>query len=333
MIANYFGVDAAGMNYKDKVCRLDFNTQVSVPIAQFFLEQLRLNRPLRLYSYDDIFRSDKPSDYLLRHFEKHFGFRLEDMEWKYDPSRLSMTVAKTLEPLMRQLSIILNAYHVDTLILAGRPASLDPVTDLFIKYYPVSPDRLVRLNRYHVGRWYPLATDKGYFVDQKSVVAVGAMVAHLASTSGISSFAVDMSALASGMHSTSNYIGLYNPDNFKVNQILLSPSVNRVQVSIDTFPAFLGCKQLDVKEYHARPIYSIENYTGVSPLMLTLSRNYRDNRELLELEEVCDCQKESLLLSNIELVPQSMATTPDELSNQEQTVFWMDNGAFRFLDA
>lgn len=333
MVANYFGVDAAGMNFRDKVCRLDFNTQVSVPIAQFFLEQLRLNRPLRLYSYEEIFKSDKPSEYLLRHFESHFGFRLEDIEWRFDPAKLSMTVGKTLEPLMRQLSIILGAYHIDTLILAGRPASLSPVTDLFIKYYPVSPDRLVRLSSYHVGRWYPLATDRGYFVDQKSVVAVGAMVAHLASTSGFSSLAVDMSALASGMHSTANYIGMYNPDNFKVNNAILSPSKNMVQLSIDTFPAFLGCKQLDVKEYHSRPIYAIENHSGISPLILTLSRDYRENREHLELEEACDSQRNPIPLSEIELIPQSLATAANHISNQEQTVFWMDNGAFKFLDA
>lgn len=333
MVANYFGVDAAGMTFKDKTCRQDFNIQVSVPIAQFFLEQLRLKRPSRLYTYDEIFRTSRPADYLLRHFENHFGFRLEDIEWRFDPIKLSMTVGKTLEPLMKQLSIILDAYHIDTLILAGRPASLDAVTDIFIKFYPVSPDRLVRLNSYHVGRWYPLATDKGYFVDQKSVVAVGAMVAQLASTSGFSHLLLDMSSLATDMHSTANYIGLYNPDNFKVNSAIMSPCKNRVQLSIDTFPAFLGCKQLDVKEYHARPLYAIENYSGITPLTLTLSRDYRENRELIEIEDICDAQQNPVMPSDVELIPQSLASSSDGSSNQEQTVFWMDNGAFKFLDA
>lgn len=334
IVANYFGVDAAGMNYKDKICRLDFNTQVSVPIAQFFLEQLRRNRPARLFTFDEIFTDTKPSEYLLEHFENHFGFRLQDIEWRFDPYEISRLVSKTLEPLMRQMSIILNAYKIDILILAGRPASLSAVTDLFIKYYPVSPDRLVRLNSYHVGRFYPLATDRGYFVDQKSVVAVGAMVAHLASTVGCRGLAIDMSELADGMHSTANYIGLYNPDTLKTKSSILTPSTNRVKITIDTFPVFLGCKQLDVKEYHARPLYSIDNYSGYNPLTITLVReDYRYNREELVIEEVEDAYKNSVPVEDLELMPQSLAVVRSANNGAEETSFWMDNGAFKFLDA
>lgn len=332
IVANYFGVDASSMNYKDKTCRLDFNTQVSVPIAQLFLEQLRLQHPARLFSYDEIFKSNKPTAYLLKHFEDHFGFRLEDIEWRFEPEKVATLVSKTLEPLMKQLSIILNAYSVDTLILAGRPASLDALTDLFIKFYPVSPDRLVRLNEYHVGRWYPLATDQGYFVDQKSVVAVGAMVGYMASTVGFSGLSLNMGTLADEMYSTANYIGIYNPDNFKVNQVLLSPTMGRAQVTIDSFPAFLGCKQLNVQEYHARPLYAIYNETGKSPLKLILIRDYRENREMIEIEEAYDRNGDEVNTLEIELTPQSLAETSSGSSSCEQTMFWMDNGAFKFLD-
>ena len=333
IVANYFGVDASSMNYKDKTCRLDFNTQVSVPIAQMFLEQLRLQHPARLFSYEEVFRANKPTAYLLKHFEEHFGFRLEDIEWRFDPDKVAVLVSKTLEPLMKQLSIILNAYSVDTLILAGRPASLDALTDLFIKFYPVSPDRLVRLNEYHVGRWYPLATDQGYFVDQKSVVAVGAMVGYMASTVGFSGLSLNMDTLADEMHSTANYIGVYNPDNFKVNQAILSPTMGRAQVTIDTFPAFLGCKQLNVQEYHARPLYAIYNETGKSPLKLTFIRDYRENRETIEIEEAYDRNGDEVNTLEIELTPQSLAESLSGSSSREQTMFWMDNGAFKFLDA
>lgn len=333
MIENYFGVDAAGMNYIDKICRLDFNTQISVPIAQFFMEQLRLKRPSKTFSYDEIFSDNKPTDYLLEHFEKHFGFSIKDVEWRFDPDEIALIVSKTLETLMRHLSIILNAYHIDALILAGRPASLDAVTDLFIKYYPVSPDRLVRLSQYHVGKWYPLATDKGYFVDQKSVVAVGAMVAHLASTDGFPGLSVDLESLAKEMHSTSNYMGIYNPDTFQIKNVFLSPSVNHVQVTIDNFPAFIGCKQLNVPEYHSRPTFAIYNKSKINPLKITLSRDYGENRELLKVEDVTDSKNNTLPNSSIELVSQSIAEIDTGTSHSEKTTFWLDNGAFKYLDA
>ena len=333
IIENYFGVNAAGMNYIDKVCRLDFNTQISVPIAQFFLEQLRLKRPAKTFSYNEIFSVNKPSEYLLKHFEEHFGFSFEDIEWRFDPEEAATIVSKTIESLMRHLSIILNAYHIDALILAGRPASLDAVTDLFIKYYPVSPDRLVRLSQYHVGKWYPLATDKGYFVDQKSVVAVGAMVAHLASTVGFPGLSIELDSLAKGMHSTSNYLGVYNPDTFQIKNVLLSPNVHYAQVTIDNFPTFIGCKQLNVPEYHSRPIYAIYNRSKTTPLKITLSREYSEDRELLKVEDVCDLMGNALPNHTVELVHQSIAEIDTGTSHSEKSTFWLDNGAFKYLDA
>lgn len=332
MIENYFGVDAAGMNFKDKEYRLDFNTQISIPIAHFFMELLRLRRPARVYTYNEIFPKNKPTEHLLRHFENHFGFKIEDVEWRYNPDQLSIVISKTIEPMMRQLSIILDAYHVDALILAGRPMSLDAVTDLFIKYYPVSPDRLVRLNQYHVGRWYPLATDKGYFVDQKSVVAVGAMVAYLASTKGFSGLSIDLKDIAAAMHSTANYMGLYNPDNYKVNNSLLSPTQNRAQVTLDTFPAYIGCKQLNSPEYHARPIYAIRNNSAISPIKVRIARDFAENRELITIEEVTDVYGNPVDMKDIEITAQSIAEVTLGGSNT-QSVFWMDNGAFKFLEA
>lgn len=333
MVENYFGVDAAGMNFIDKICRLDFNTQISVPIAQFFLEQLRLKRPTKTFTYEEIFSVNKPTEYLLNHFEKHFGFSVKDIEWRYDPEEVGAIVSKTVETLMRHLSIILNAYQIDALILAGRPASLDAVTDLFIKYYPVSPDRLVRLSQYHVGKWYPLATDKGYFVDQKSVVAVGAMVAHIASTKGFPGFSLDLESLAQKMYSTSNYMGIYNPDTFQIKKVLLSPNIHHVQVTLDNFPAFIGCKQLNVPEYHSRPIYAIYNRSTTTPLKITLSRDFNEDRELIKVEDVCDLNSNTLHPNAVEIVAQSIAEIDTGTSHSEKSTFWLDNGAFKYLDA
>ena len=97
---------------------------------------------------------------------------------------------------------------------------------------------------------------------------------------------------------------------------------------------FLGCKQLDVKEYHARPLYSIDNYSGYNPLTITLVReDYRYNREELVIEEVEDAYKNSVPVEDLELMPQSLAVVRSANNGAEETSFWMDNGAFKFLDA
>lgn len=68
---------------------------------------------------------------------------------------------------MKQLALVFYTQQCDIIVLAGRPTSLDPINELFIKYVPTSPDRLIRLNGYRVGNWCPTADGQGYFYDQK----------------------------------------------------------------------------------------------------------------------------------------------------------------------
>lgn len=319
LLRDFFGFDSSMMGHKDRRCRVDFNTQISLPIAQFFMELLRLKRPSRVYSYKEIFATLEPGDYLLDYFEHHFGFSFKELSWRFDPKEVATIVKNTMEPLMRQLSVVLYAHHCDVLILAGRPSSLDPITELFIKYIPISPDRLIRLNEYRVGTWYPFADGLGFFYDQKSVVAVGAMVGHLASSLGFNGLSIDFSRMIKEMKSTAHYIGDYNTRRQQVPVSYLTPSKSSATVQFVVFPAFLGCKQLNSPLYQARPLYAIYNNTNSHSLRITLSRNYHEDREALEIEEVMDEQGNTLPKSSVDLVLQSIT---------DDGKYWLDKGEF-----
>lgn len=319
LLRDFFGFDGAMMSYKDRRCRVDFNTQISIHIAQRMLEQLRLKRPPKLYTYSEMFADLEPADYLLSYFEHHFGFSLKDMTWQFNPNEVAKIVKNTLEPLMRQLSVVLYAYHCDVLILAGRPSSLDPITELFIKYIPISPDRLIRLNDYRVGTWYPFADGQGYFYDQKSVVAVGGMVGHLASSLGFNGLSIDFSQMIKKMRSTACYIGNYNSRRQQVATSILTPGKNTATVQYVVFPAFLGCKQLNSPLYQARPLYAIYNNTNKHELSITLTRNYHESREDLEIEEVMDNEGNTMPRNSVDLVLQSIT---------DDGKYWLDKGEF-----
>ncbi len=319
LLRDFFGYDSAMMGHHDRRCRVDFNTQVSQPIAQLFLELLRLKRPTRVYSYQEIFASLEPADYLMDYFERHFGFSFKELSWRFDPQEVAAIVKNTLEPLMRQLSVVLYAHHCDVLILAGRPSSLDAITELFIKYIPISPDRLIRLNEYRVGTWYPFADGQGYFYDQKSVVAVGAMVGYLASSQGFNGLSIDFSRMIAKMKSTAVYLGDYNSRRQQVSTSYLTPTKSTATVQMVVFPSFIGCKQLDTPLYQARPLYAVYNRAGNHALRLTLSRNYYENREDLQVEEVMDEQGNTLPKSSVDLVLQSIT---------DDGKYWLDKGEF-----
>lgn len=321
LMHHFFAGNSARQSEKDRRCRLDFCTQVSHPMSQFFLELLKQGRPTKLYTYEELFPKEKPADYLLNHFEYHFGFRFEDLSWRYDPQAVGAIVRETMEPIIKALSVVMYAQHCDILVLSGRPTNLEPLTELFLKYIPIAPNRLVRLNQYRVGRFFPLATEEGYFQEnQKAVVAVGAEVGYLASTVGFNGLVLDFSSLAKTMKSTACYMGLYDEDLQEVRTPFLTPENSTATLKgISVFPCYIGCKQYDAPKYQARPLYAIYNNSNSAQLNIMLQRNYYEDREHITIEDVTDMEGDTVPTSEVDLRLQTLTRDGS---------FWMDKGAF-----
>ena len=210
----------------------NFNSQISVPLASYLLQLFSENRPQRDITFGEVFGKFPPAKYLLENFRQYFDYPFEEIVWEYRPERLAAEIRKVMTPLMEQLSILLHAFDVDILMLAGRPTKLTALTDLFLKFFPVSPDRLIRLPQYEVGKWYPFSHGTGEITDQKTIVAVGAFIGYLASHGGISGFNLDLSHLATDMGTTANYIGKYIARTHRVNPTLLSPTQSTVSLPV-----------------------------------------------------------------------------------------------------
>lgn len=320
LMHHFFADNAAGMSEKDRRCRLDFCTQISIPLAQFFLELLKLHRPSHVYTFDEIFPNDKPSAYLLDHFEYHFGFRFEELLWRFDPDTIAEEVRKTMITIVKPLSEIMFQYNCDFLVLSGRPTSLRPLTELFLENIPVAPNRMICLNTYHVGRWFPLATQEGYFQEnQKAVVAVGAEVGYLASTVGFHGLVLDFSVWDRKMKSTAKYIGFYDEGMKAVNDPFLTPQKGTAILNgVVNFPCYIGVKQFNSPKYPARPLYALYNNSDLNQINVSLQRDYFNDREHVWLEEAQDMVGNNLM----DKVDFRMQT----LTSEEG--FWMDKGAF-----
>lgn len=321
LMHHFFADNSANKSEKDKRCRVDFCTQVSLPIAQFFLELLKQGRPTKLYTYEELFPKEKPVPYLMDHFERHFGFRFEELSWRFDPVHVGKIVRDVMEPLIKALSVVMYAHHCDILVLSGRPTNLKPLTELFLKYIPIAPNRLVLLNQYRVGHWFPLATEEGYFQEnQKAVVAVGAEVGYLASTTGFNGLVLDFSKLSKMMKPTARYLGYFDQNLLEVKSPFLTPENGTATLKgVSVFPCYIGCKQFDAPKYQARPLFAIYNRSGVSQLNIMLQRNFFEDRELVTLEDVTDMEGDTIPASDVEIRMQTLAGNGN---------FWMDKGAF-----
>ncbi len=71
---------------------------------------------------------------LINYFEKHFGFDFLDIKWTIQPKKVDQIVASVFDGLVKQLSIVLNHYNCDYIVLSGKPSSLNSTENLFVKY-------------------------------------------------------------------------------------------------------------------------------------------------------------------------------------------------------
>ena len=348
---NFFGEDSNQMNYKARRIRKDFNVQVSIPVANKYLELTRNQSEDGPLGFDDFFPVHKPNEELLAYFESYFGFRLEEVKWHFSMQVINDIIITVFEPLLKKLSAILHANGCDFALLAGRPTSLHAIEELFLKLYPVSPDRLVSLNNYRVGRWYPFSNGDGFFEEEKSIVAVGVMIGYLAGSSDqLRDFKLNMTEMKKKMVATADYMGLYNANLREAEKVFISPEQNRNSVKLSGMPVLLGCKQLAATTYPSRPIYSlsfnkskireqvrqrhgesdeaelqnqidhfIENLQNKMPMTFKFSRQFREDKEELFIDEVMDKDRDEVSDKYFEL---RLQTLPEE------TGYWLDRGEF-----
>ncbi len=317
---------------------------------------LKQNSDDKILSYGYVFGINPPTQAVLQYFQNSFGFDLTSIQWTYKKKIVSDIVEKTFDSLIGKISSLLSYYACDIVLLSGRPTSLKPLTDLFLKYYAISPNRLKSMNDYRVGRWYP--EDKRYpcidgngkFLNPKSIITTGAMIGHL-SENGLDGFSLDLSDLKLKLLPTTFYFGKLNEETLEYLSTIISPNHNHVVIPVTSLPFRIGVRQLDIEAYPSRPFYTL-NYDdykiedrvrgrlddeatqneieqGVRvekdkirrgmPLKVTIERDMNDDIEKLNIVEITDKDGNTLNAKFFTLQVQSMS----EVEN-----FWLDSGIF-----
>lgn len=353
MLADFFGANNNRLTFKQRLLRKDFNLQISVPIALKFLDAAQKQIKEATFLWNDIFTNIQPNVQLLDMFYEHFGFRIEDVQWDYNEEIVNDIINTQFDDLLQKVAAAMSAYQCDIIVLSGRPTSLKQIENIFLKYYPVSPNRLKVLNNYRVGRWYPFQNGDGYFTNQKSIVAVGALLGYIASTQGgFHGLSIDLSELKTRLLPTTDYFGVLKSATNTMEKAFITPKNNYADIEVNDLPLKIGTRQLATTSYPVRSFYSLDfNEEGIenhlrkkgfsdgadmaskveeikaairqrTPLKMRIVReNYTMDKELLILDSVVDKygDDEGLPLSFFHLQIQSLSENED---------FWLDSGAF-----
>ncbi len=352
---DFFGEDYNGQSIADRVLRKDFNIQYSVPLMYHFLELLKLDSKDCIIKYEDVFSEYPPNELIISEFKNRLNIDITKLTWKFKKQSVSEIVRKEFEPLLKKVATIMYSYACDVVLLSGRPASLPAIRDIFLKYYCVSPNRLIVLNDYYVGDWYPFGENTGYIKNAKTIVAVGGVLGHYASElSNLNKFIINLDLLKENLKSTVNYIEA-SRDGQPI-EYFITPDQNRGDLTISSVPETLNVRQIGMDSYPCRALYSIDfnkykmadrirkkailsndvfpieaKVNGLvnevidslkkkMPFRVTIERDIED-KENLSITTIIDREGNDVMDSNLEIHIQSLGVDGQ---------YWLDTGAFDF---
>ncbi len=256
-IKDFFGEDYSGQTVQDRILRRDFNIQYCVPLMHHYLQLLKDGSNDCVVNYKEVFSDCPPSASVIAGFRAKMNVDITTLQWNFKKEVVSDNVRKSFEPLLKKIATIMYAYACDVVLLSGRPASLPAIRDIFLKYYSVSPNRLILLNNYYVGDWYPFGANTGYIKNEKTIVAMGGLLGYYATElSNLDKFVINLDKLNANLQSTVNYIESSRAG-MPVNYFI-TPDKNTGDISVSNLPAILNVSQIGMEFYPIRPLYSID---------------------------------------------------------------------------
>ncbi len=313
------------------------------PVAGAEVETLRISEMLE--------GRDPPSDQVLNYFAT--GVRREVRLEDGDFDLMSVPVPKDLNRLHRgfledqfeisktiqSLCEIVYLYSCDVLLLSGRPSRLPGIQSLFRTLLPLPPDRIVPLNGYRTGNWYPFHRD-GRVDDPKTTAAVGAMICKVGGERRIPNF--NFLANAFKAYSTVRHIGLMD-QNMSIGDAdvyFRDVDLDNEEYEIPDTPfevrsrMILGFRQLDSARWAASPLYVLDLRDRAKEMLaradrgepvvlqVRLKKDRRRREERFEIASVTSDQGVSLSPRDLTLKLSTLATV-----GIGENSYWLDTGS------
>ena len=345
----FFGKNNANIGYKARLMRVNFINQIGLPIAYHCLAIANgKSGQKEQIEFNELFQQSKPSGELLKYFEKHFGFKLEDLIWSFNPEVINSIITNCFSKLIEQISKIMHLYECDIILLSGRPFSLNALEDLLLKFHPVNSNRVVNLNDYWIGKWFPFADHHGYINDPKTVITIGALLSMMGGRLfKLDNFRINNQALRTGLSSTANFMGGW--ENFVIKKSFMGALDDEATFSVFDLPFHIGFKNVDSSNYPSRHLYTLQfnnksiraqlgihqhidatsiedaietkknNLRSLLPYKITVRREIDKDKEKLKLELIVNNVGGDLTKSNFELKLQTLDSTEE---------YWLDSGEF-----
>lgn len=247
-------------------------------------------------------------------------------------------------------------YQCDTLLITGRPSRLPGVQAYLRKMLPLPPGRILPLQGYRTGSWYPFHRN-GRIDDPKSTASVGAMLCLLCAQRNLSNFFFRAAALRP--YSTIRHVGLIDNNNtipdadVTYRDIATDEHGTAIQLPEDENgdtpaiemrgPLRIGFRQLGAQRWTASPLYTLD-FTASGAKKLAQAEAKGGQAPVLKVQLAVDgkAKRGSLISDRLKVaqVDTDGANTfsPKDLKLQLNTLndaglgdtnYWLDSGSVK----
>jgi len=334
LFGNYSSLHSAS----DKEYKKYITAQFLIPIALYALE-IATKEEERIITknfneiIDELRGIDRIKDDILEYVNSKFresgakDFELDKIDFIFSTKEINEIITQVMAPVINRLSMIIEQLKCDYFIIAGQPSKLTIIKELVNRYLPITPDRVIPMGNYHIGKWYPFSKGSGLISDPKTTVAVGATVALMSGTMlKLDGFRIDTFYLKERVKSTARYIGGYDTKNKTVNSLIFTPEQDSNDEVLFNGATYIGMKQLDVSNWPGACMYRMdfaddEVAKALSkrlPLKISMQREPQ-NPEIILKTSIEDKDSNPVRNSYIVLIPQT-------LGNEDG--YWLDTGIF-----
>jgi len=270
----FFGPDSNNMGLKAQLMRKNFTRQVAIPIALYYLEEANESTKNKQVTFEEIIGKEFKNKELIQYFEKHFGFNFLEINWNIKSMKVNQIINSVFDGLAKQISLVINQYNCDYIVLSGKPCSSKSIESLFLKYLTCSPNNIINLNTIWIGKWFPFTDNLGYIKDPKTSVSVGAIIALMAGKlKRINDFELDIENLKNDIISNADHI---IKSNFHIRDVILSPKNNDTIITINKIPDFFGYSKFNSINY---PTSSLNALTFNDEEIIKSLKNKYPNKE------------------------------------------------------
>lgn len=314
---SFFGPNSNNMGLKAQLMRKNFIIQIAIPIATYYLQNANSDVNRNSIYFEDIIGKKYNNKELINYFENHFGFNFLEIKWNINPQKVNQVINSVFDGLAKQISLVLNQFDCDYVVLSGKPCSSNSLHDLFLKYLACSPNNIINLNTVWIGNWFPFADSQGFMKDPKTAVSVGAIIALMAGKLNIlNDFELDIENLKNDVVSNADNI---IKQNFQNKEIILNQKINDKTIIVNKIPEFFGYSKFDSKNYpisslnalsfndeeiikslkNTYPNKDIEYYNNQLaikknkvlqglPLKINVIRDFDESKEIIKIESIED---------------------------------------------